>query len=129
MLDDLFLRFRSLFRRRAVEAELDDELRFHLERQTEKYIQFGMSRAEASRHARLEFGGFDQVKQDCREARGITFLDSLLQDVRYAFRGFLHNPGFTAIAVASLALGIGANTAIFTVAQHMLLDRLSVSHP
>jgi predicted permease len=129
MLDDLFLRFRSLFRRRAVEAEIDDELRFHLERQTEKYIQFGMSRAEASRHARLEFGGFDQVKQDCREARGITFLDSLLQDVRYAFRGFLHNPGFTAIAVASLALGIGANTAIFTVAQHMLLDRLSVSHP
>ena len=128
MLSDLFIRFRSLFRRKAVEGELDEELRFHIEHQIEKHIQSGLPREEAIRRARIEFGGLDQIKQNCREARGVTFVETILQDVRYGLRGFARSPGFPAIAAASLALAIGANTTIFSLAKSLLYDRLQVAH-
>lgn len=88
MLSDLLFRLRSLLRRGAVERELDDELRDHLEHETDKYMQAGLARPEAVRRAHLALGGLDQVKEQCRDARGTRILDELVQDLRYASRVF-----------------------------------------
>jgi predicted permease len=115
--------------RSRLEGEMDEELRFHLESYIEDLIQRGVPREQAERQARIEFGGITVHKEEMRASLGLRLWDDLLADLRHALRMLWKSPGFTAIAIGSLALGIGANTAIFTVAKEVLLDRLWVPHP
>jgi predicted permease len=120
---------RALFRRARVERELDDELLFHLEQQVEKLVQQGLPRHEAERRARLAFGGIEQVKEESRDTRGTRALETTLQDLRYGLRMLKKSPGFTAAVVLSLGLGIGANTAIFSLIDAVMLRMLPVRDP
>src|SRR5512146_3338458 len=103
MLSDLLFRLRAIFRRRSVEEELDEELRFHYAHETERLIASGLDPNEAARQARLAIGGLDQVKEECREARGMATLETFCRDGRYASRGLRHNPAL--IVVGTLMLG------------------------
>ena len=129
MLTDLVYRVRSVFRRAAVEAEMNDELRFHFEREVDKYEGLGLPHEEALRRARLTFGGMDQTKEECREARGVSFIETTIQDLRYAIRLILARPTFSAPALLSLALGIGGNIAIFSVINAVLIRPLPYVKP
>src|SRR4029079_16797524 len=99
MLSDLRFRLRAIFRRYAMERELDDELRFHIERETDKYVSAGMPLEEAQRKARIAFGGVGRFKEETREARGIALIEQITQDLRYALRGLRMRPAFTAAIV------------------------------
>src|SRR6202451_4568696 len=116
----LGLILRSLFLRNRVEAELDQEFAFHLERQTQENIRAGLAPADAERAARRSLDGIAQQKELCRETRGTRVIENFLRDLRYALRAFARSPGFSTIVILTLAVGIGANTAIFS-----LLDRKS----
>src|SRR4029077_8707622 len=103
-----------------------EELRFHFEKQVSKLVQSGLTPAEAKRQAQLNFGGMEQLKEEHRDARGITFIETLLQDIRYGLRILGRTPIITSVAILSLALGIGANTAIFTMMDAVMLRLLPV---
>jgi hypothetical protein len=123
------LRLRSLFRRDAVEHELNDELLFHIDRQIDEHMARGMKRDEARTAALRAMGGLDQRKEECRDARGVRLIEDFVGDLRYALRMMRRAPSFTAVAVLSLALGIGANTAIFSLLDALLLKSLPVHDP
>jgi predicted permease len=117
---DLRYRLRAVLRRGTVEQELDDELRFHVEHEAEKYVRAGLSRDEAMRRARLAFGGVDRIKDDTRDTRGIALLDVVARDLRYTVRGLRLSPGFTIAVVVTLTLGIGATAGIFSVVDRLM---------
>ncbi len=124
MISDLLYRLRAIFRRRSVEQELDEELRFHLENEIEKLMRSGLTREEASRKARLLLGGMDQVKEECREVRGVSVVETAIQDLRYGLRGLRRNPGLAIIAIVTLSLGMAASIVVFSIFEAVLLRPL-----
>jgi predicted permease len=121
--------YQRLFRRARTEKRLDAELRFHLEQQIADYVASGLSPEEARRHARLEFGRLDQVKEECRDVGAARFFDALIQDFRYGLRQLRLNLGYTVVAILTLALGIGATALTFTLLDGLVLRGLPVPHP
>jgi putative ABC transport system permease protein len=129
MLSILKTALRALLRRQQAERELDEEVRHHIEQQIGQNVRLGMNREEAAQAALKSFGGVEQAKERSRDARGVRWLEELWQDLRYGARMLVKNPDFTLVAVITLALGIGANTTIFSLIDAVLLKRLPVERP
>lgn len=129
LFSDLRFRLRALFHRAEVEGELDDELRFHVDVETERLVREGAPLDEARRRARLLLGGVEQVKEATRDTRGLAWMDSILSDLRYAARMFRRTPMVYSVAVAVLALGIGMNSAVYSVFRAFAVQTLPVSDP
>ena len=122
-------RLRGLFTKQKLEHELSDEIQSHIEMQIDDLVRQGMSLEEARYLALRKFGGVDQVKQTYRDGRTLTFVETFFRDLRYGLRMLRRSPGMTAVAILSLALGIGANTALFSVVDAVLLKTLPVHDP
>src|SRR6476619_5515875 len=122
-------RLRALLKRDKLEQELSDELRYHLERDTEQNLKSGMEPDEAYYSALKAFGNLDLSKEECRDARSVKFMEDLMRDIRYSIRLLIKNPAFSLVAILTLTLGIGANTAIFSLLDAVLLKSLPVSAP
>ena len=122
-------RLRALFRKEELNQQLSDEMAFHLEKQIEQNMAKGMTAEEARYAALRKFGGVEQVKEECRDAWGAAFIETMIQDLRYGLRVLRRNPGVAAVVVVSLGLGIGANLALFSVMDAMLLRALPVRNP
>jgi putative ABC transport system permease protein len=129
MVSDWWLRLRSIFKPGVVDDELEDELLFHIEQRVATAVKSGVTRDEALRTARIELGGVEQIKEEHRDARGISFVTDLARDIRYAFRAFARLPGFAAVALLILALGIAATTVMYTVIDGVLLKPLPYPEP
>ena len=117
------------FRRDRMERELDRELRYHIERRIAELMDDGMDRQEAGRCVRIEFGGAEQIAEACRDARGTGWLEDFLRDCRYGLRMLRRNPAFACFAILSLALGIGADTAIFSLMDRVMFRMMPVREP
>src|SRR5215470_495115 len=129
LLNRIKLLMRGLFRADQADQDVDEELRYHLKKEAERNIANGMEPNEARHAALIGLGGLEQVKEECREARGLQLIDETSKDLRYGLRMLRRNPSFTLIAVLSLGLAIGANTTVFTLVDAMLLRMLPVKNP
>jgi len=129
MFNDLWFRLRLLWRGRRSDRELDDELQRHLEHETQKLMASGLDAAEARRRAIVRFGALERVKEECRDARGIAAVTTIAQDASYAIRQFRRSPGLAVVAIVTLGLGVGANTAMFQLLNAVRLKTLPVPRP
>jgi putative ABC transport system permease protein len=127
ILNKLNRRLRALLRKPQLERELDDELRFHLDQLIERNLQNGMDADEARYAALKAFGGLDQAKENCRDARRVRVFESLWQDLKYGLRMLIKNPLVSVIAIVTITLGIGATTAVFSVVNTVILRPLPYS--
>src|SRR5690349_6439399 len=118
-----------LFGRKQLERDLDRELQFHIDAAVADHMRAGLTREAALRRARIEVGGLEQTKEGARDARGTRWVEDWIADTRYALRGMGRSPAFTAAAILTLAVGIGANTAVWSIVEALMLRSLPVDHP